>query len=224
MRPHVILHNAVSLDGRIDHFPADIGLYYEIASRWNADAMLAGSNTIIAASREFPEEDDAAPEPPAGDHDDPRPLLVVPDSRGRIRFWHLWQKAPYWRGIIVLCSNATPEEYREYLKERGIGCIVAGDDHVDMRAALEALDLRYGVKTVRLDSGGTLNGVLLREGLVDEVSVLIHPSLVGGTSPRSIYRAPDLTSPEGAIPLRLTRFETMQGDIVWLVYEVIREC
>jgi len=36
---------------------------------------------------------------------------------------------------------------------------------------------------------GRLNGVLFRAGLVDEVSVLVNPCLVGGTSPRSIFRA-----------------------------------
>lgn len=49
-----------------------------------------------------------------------------------------------------------------------------------MRAALEALNRRFGVRTFRGDSGGTLNSVLLQCGIVDEVSVLIHPFLAGG--------------------------------------------
>jgi hypothetical protein len=32
-RPRVIIHNLISLDGRLDGFPADAGLYYEMASR-----------------------------------------------------------------------------------------------------------------------------------------------------------------------------------------------
>jgi 2,5-diamino-6-(ribosylamino)-4(3H)-pyrimidinone 5'-phosphate reductase len=88
--------------------------------------------------------------------------------------------------------------------------------------ALEELNARYGVRTVRVDSGGTLNGVLLRAGLVDEVSVLIGPCLVGGTTPRSIFRAPDLTSSEGVVELKLTHVEKLKGDVVWLRYEVVR--
>ena len=49
-----------------------------------------------------------------------------------------------------------------------------------MRAALESLNQQHGVKVLRVDSGGTLNSVLLAAGLVDEVSVLIHPFLAGG--------------------------------------------
>jgi 2,5-diamino-6-(ribosylamino)-4(3H)-pyrimidinone 5'-phosphate reductase len=49
MLPRVIIHSAISLDGRIDGFSADVGTYYELASRWDPDAMLSGSNTILAA-------------------------------------------------------------------------------------------------------------------------------------------------------------------------------
>jgi 2,5-diamino-6-(ribosylamino)-4(3H)-pyrimidinone 5'-phosphate reductase len=76
---------------------------------------------------------------------------------------------------------------------------------------------------VRVDSGGTLNGVLLRAGLVDEVSLLVNASLVGGTTPRSIFQAPDLISSQGVIPLKLTHVEQMEGDVVWLRYDVIKQ-
>jgi riboflavin biosynthesis pyrimidine reductase len=49
---------------------------------------------------------------------------------------------------------------------------------------------------------------------------LISPALVGGTSPRSIFRAPNLTSPEAVIPLKLIHVEQLDGDTVWLRYEV----
>ena len=48
------------------------------------------------------------------------PLLVVPDSRGRIRNWLFWRYQPYWRDVVVLCSRATPGTYLEYLQEHSI--------------------------------------------------------------------------------------------------------
>ena len=47
MLPKVILYNAVSLDGRINGFDADIELYYEVASKWDLDAVLMGSTTLL---------------------------------------------------------------------------------------------------------------------------------------------------------------------------------
>jgi 2,5-diamino-6-(ribosylamino)-4(3H)-pyrimidinone 5'-phosphate reductase len=224
MLPRVILHNGVSLDGRMDWGMGDIGLYYELAARWEADAMLSGSNTMLAAyhEEEVPEEDGEAYEPPERAADDPRPLLVVVDSRGRFLYWQQIRREPYWRDAVALCSHSTPQTYLDYLQKSHIEYILAGDDRVDLRGALEELSARYQVQIVRVDSGGILNGVLLRAGLVDEVSVLVDPCLVGGTTPRSIFVAPDLTSAEGVIPLRLIHVENVKGDTVWLRYEVLK--
>jgi 2,5-diamino-6-(ribosylamino)-4(3H)-pyrimidinone 5'-phosphate reductase len=127
---------------------------------------------------------------------------------------------PYWRGGVAICSDSTPDDYLQYLAEVGVDCIVAGPEKVDLRAALEELNRRYGIQTVRVDSGGILNGALLRAGLVDEVSILVHPALVGGTSQRSMFRAPDLTSPDGVIPLALVSAEAIGESLVWLRYKV----
>ena len=109
---------------------------------------------------------------------------------------------------------------------------------MDLRAALQELHSRYGVKVVRVDAGGTLNGQLLRQGLVSEVSLLLYPSLVGGERQSSIFRAPDLqdiaataatastaatdllTGPEDVISLKLMQMERLKGDVIWLRYEV----
>ncbi|MCL7413543.1 MAG: RibD family protein [ANME-2 cluster archaeon] len=222
MLPRIILHNEISVDGRIDWITPDIGLFYELASRWKEDATLAGSNTILKQEEEMPEEDEEAFEPPVKNSGDSRPLLVVPDSKGRVRKWHALRKIGYWRDVVVLCSHSTPGTYLDYLKKRHIDYIVAGDNYVDLKAALEELNARYGIRLVRVDSGGTLNGVLLRAGMVDEISVLINPSLVGGTSPRSFFRAPDLNLPEGIIKLKFIHFEIIKDDIIWLRYKVVQ--
>jgi 2,5-diamino-6-(ribosylamino)-4(3H)-pyrimidinone 5'-phosphate reductase len=54
MLPKVILHTATSLDGRITNFPADLELYYGLAAQWNPDAILFGSETVLAAVRADP--------------------------------------------------------------------------------------------------------------------------------------------------------------------------
>lgn len=222
MFPHIILHNVQSLDGRIDWFSPDVGLYYEMVSGFSEDATLVGSQTILnpPEKEDIPKEDESAFEKPKLDPEDKRPLLVIPDSRGRIRIWHYLKKLPYWRNWIALCSEKTPNDYLDYLKKRHIDYIVAGEDHVDLGSALVELAGRYHVKTIRVDSGGTLNGILLRQDLVKEISVLIDPVLVGGASPKSIFNSPDLTSNEGVIKLKLIHFEKLKNDNIWLRYEI----
>lgn len=224
MKPHVIIHTAMSLDGRITNFSADLELYYSLAAQWNPDAILFGSGTVLAAVRdnpalEVPPEHEEMFPPPAG-QPDPRPLLVIADSRGQVRCWDAIRKWPYMRDVLALCSRATPKEYLEYLNERHIGTIVTGGERIDMGEALEALNRDYATKTVRVDSGGTLNSVLLNDGLVDEVSVLIHPIIAGGKS------SPTLCDPDQAgitglqVPLIHTSTEVLKEGMVWSRYTI----
>jgi 2,5-diamino-6-(ribosylamino)-4(3H)-pyrimidinone 5'-phosphate reductase len=220
--PRIILHNQVSVDGRIDWFEVDMGLFYGLAGEWQADAILAGSDTMLAGYDGVAEDHGGEPDAPGKEPEVGRALLVVPDSRGRLRHWSRIKREPWWRDAIALCSRTTPEAHLDYLQEWGVDYIVAGEDRVDFRVALAELRTRFGIETVQVDSGGTLNGVLLRAGLVDELSVVISPCLVGGAEVRSIYRAPELTSQEGVIGVKLIHCERLRGGLVWLRYEVVR--
>lgn len=226
MAPHVVIHNAVSVDGRIDGFVPEISLYYELAGTWDVDAHLVGADTLIeSGAATGPEDPDSAEtgSEGAGSDSKPRgkpPRLVVSDSRGRVTNWNAIQEQPFWSDVLVLCSETTPEEYLDGLDANGIAYQIIGDDHVDLGAALAQLDDR-GVETVLVDSGGTLNGHLLVAGLVDEVSVLVHPALVGGTSARAFVRGPD--PEDGATSLELVSVDELDGDLVWLRYAVPKD-
>lgn len=220
--PRVILHNAVSVDGRIDRFFADIGKFYELAMGFGEDATLAGSDTILAITEKIPREKPSDFAPAKKEAGDRRPILVIPDSGGRVRTWHYWKRQPYWRDWVALVTKSTPKAYLKYLKERGIHTISSGAKKVDMKKALSALAKKFKVRSVRADSGGTLNGVLLRAGLVDEVSLLIHPALVGGDSVKSMFRAPDLDDAAGVIALELINSDVLKNGLVWLRYRVAK--
>jgi 2,5-diamino-6-(ribosylamino)-4(3H)-pyrimidinone 5'-phosphate reductase len=222
MLPHVIMHIGVSLDGRIDWGSAPDSLYYEVISSFKADVDLAGSGTMAVAN--LPDN----PQIAFGEayelwmSNPSRPLLAVVDSRGRIRNWHLIQKQPWWRTCVALCSETTPKNHLGYLSELKVDTIIAGKEQVDLRLALAELKSRYGARVVRTDCGGILHGVLLRAGLVDEVSVIINPTLVGGTTPRTMFVAPDLVSEDGVVPLKLLNLERLKEQYVWLRYQVCK--
>jgi 2,5-diamino-6-(ribosylamino)-4(3H)-pyrimidinone 5'-phosphate reductase len=207
----------------MDWFNGDLGLYYALAGQLGAEAILAGSQTMLVGL-DAAIEDMASIEISESLHEeveDERGLLVVVDSQGQLGKLHHLKITPYWRDTIVLCSMATPAEYLNYLKQHRFDFIQVGKHKVDLRAALTKLRGDYGIQVIRVDSGGILNGVLLREGLVDEVSLLITPTLVGGETPRSFFVAPDLVSAESVISLKLIHVGEVGGENVWLRYEVI---
>jgi 2,5-diamino-6-(ribosylamino)-4(3H)-pyrimidinone 5'-phosphate reductase len=169
-RPYVVAHVAVSIDGATVGFDPDVARFYELARTWDEDVTLTGADTILAQERALRD----APRPgPAVN----APLLAVVDSRARVREWQALRDVGHWSAVLALrCrdSRASPADAAEQL--------VVGVERVDLGQALDALGTRPGVRTVRVDSGGGLVGPLLDRGLVDEVSLLVHPVLVGDAS------------------------------------------
>lgn len=67
----------------------------------------------------------------------------------------------------------------------GIEVIRAGAEHVDLAAAIEALDQVCDTpRFVQAEGGPTLNGALLAADVVDEINVTTSPLTVGGAGAR----------------------------------------
>ena len=225
MRPRVVVHMTQSLDGRTTGFEVDMALHYGAAAAIGADAHLAGSGTLLAAGAGDEgwgtggDVGDGASEGDSGGvTEDKRGLLVVPDSRGRVRGWAGLLGAGFWRSGVALVSRATPPSYGELCRRLGVDVIEAGDDRVDLGRALEILGERHGVRVVHCDGGGTLNGALLRAGLVDEVSMLIAPLLAGGPAAPTLFEDP--LGRGNPIVLRTIGVETLAGGVLHARYRV----
>ncbi|BAH48533.1 dihydrofolate reductase family protein [Rhodococcus opacus] len=207
-RPYVVAHVAVALDGATTGFEPDVGRFYELAATWREDVTLVGADTIVAQEQALA----AAPRPgPVGDG----PLLAVVDSRGRVGDW-VWdalRDAGHWSEVLALHAEATPPRG----DGRSVHELVTGTERVDLAAALKILGRRAGVEVVRVDSGGALLGALLGAGLLDEVSLLVHPCLPGVRNNRLWHG----TAP-AAIRFDLIASRAFDDGVVWLRYQPVR--
>lgn len=94
---------------------------------------------------------------------------------------------------------------------------LAGARNVDLALALEKIGIRFGVRTLMLEGGGRINGGMLRDGFIDEVSLLVAPIADGRIG------TPALFDVEGDfVPRRLTleAVERRADDVLWLRYRV----
>ncbi|HET7350203.1 MAG TPA: dihydrofolate reductase family protein [Marmoricola sp.] len=89
---------------------------------------------------------------------------------------------------------------------------------VDLAALLVALHERYGARVVRVDSGGALNGALLEAGLVDEISLLMHPVLVPSEAGRPWHGG----GSGHTLTTSLVAAEILPDGVVWLRHSVTR--
>jgi 2,5-diamino-6-(ribosylamino)-4(3H)-pyrimidinone 5'-phosphate reductase len=221
-RPRVTIHSLSSLDGQLTGFPVNLGLYYQTATQLPQQAVLTTSATLgDAAAREgidLTGEDPNDPvEPPV--IDDPRPWLVLVDGRGRLPRLGWLRGQPFWRDVLVLCCESTPAEHLDRLRRHHIQHLVVGVEQVDLAAALHQLAARYGVREVRTDAGGTLNGLLLRAGLVDELSVVLAPQLAAADQARAVHLVEGIVGAE-APRLTLVSVERLADSHLWLRYTV----
>lgn len=224
MLPKVIMHNTISVDGSIKNFDINVGLHYQIAARCNADVHLVGSRTaktgIEMFLEEMPLEEESDLLKPVVRTDDQRPYWAISDTRGMLKgLLHMYRRSGYCKDMIILVSRTTPKNYIEYLKTRDYDYLVLGEDRVDYRKALKILSERYNARTVLTDSGGKLNCILLEKGLVDEISILISPVLVGNENTK-LFGSLNIKE---KIKLKLEKNEIIDEDHILIVYKVMKQ-
>ncbi|HOO66649.1 MAG TPA: dihydrofolate reductase family protein [Bacteroidales bacterium] len=216
MKPYIILHNSVSLDGSLTGFMPDMELHYRLAGSFEPDANLIGSSTVIQGQEMFgnriPDEvpDDFVPPK----RDSNLPWWIIVDSKGKLKgMLHTCRRFEYCRDVILLVTDQTPEDYIEHLEERKYRYIRTRGEKVDLQEALQLLAEEYGVKRIVTDTGRILANLLLDAQLVDEISVLVHP-LIRGRDSYSMFS--DVSS---EVNLTLIREEKLGNGCVWIVYK-----
>ncbi|MCK9307395.1 MAG: dihydrofolate reductase family protein [Methanoculleus sp.] len=218
MYPEVIIHNSVSLDHAVTGFEVDLGLHYGALLALEPGAVLAGSTTAKTGIELF--MDISEPETEADRHrpemqpDDRRPLCVIVDSRGVLKdLLHFYRKMEHTKDVVVLVSEATPEDYLDYLREREYPFIQCGAERVDLRGALRELGERFGITRVVSDSGPDLNNVLIRERIADTISLIVHPVIAGEGKKLFDHVG-------GRVALEIQKAVPMEQGTVHLVYAV----
>jgi 2,5-diamino-6-(ribosylamino)-4(3H)-pyrimidinone 5'-phosphate reductase len=221
MYPEVIIHNSVSLDHAVRGFDVDLTLHYGALLALEPGAVLVGSATAKSGIEMFLDitqsESEIDRHRPEMQPDDRRPVSVFVDSRGVLKdLLHFYRNMKYTRDVIVLVAETTPEDYLDYLREREYPFIRCGRERVDLGAALRELRERFGVARVVSDSGPDLNDVLIREGIADTISLIVHPVIGGDGEKRLFDRIED------RVALKLQKAVPMERGTVHLVYTAKR--
>ncbi len=98
-------------------------------------------------------------------------------------------------------------------------------DNLDLNRLLIDMKEKYDAKRITIQSGGTLNGLFLRENLIDYVNIVIAPLLVGGKDTSTLIDGDSIEKAEDINKLRaleLIECNKLKNSYIQLKYKVIK--
>jgi 2,5-diamino-6-(ribosylamino)-4(3H)-pyrimidinone 5'-phosphate reductase len=229
MKPYVICHMMPSVDGRLrtdrwDVPEAGHKEYERTADTYHADAWVCGRKTMeeFAKGRRRPKRARTG-KIPRTDYVIPREkgkrFAIAIDTRGKLAWSDNEVEGD---PLIEILTEDVPDSYLAFLRERGISYLFAGKraNDVDLALALEKLRTKFGVKKLMLEGGGETNGSFLREGLVDELSLLLTPVADGQPGEPALFDVEGAHHRKAMAKLRLKSVRRAAADMLWIRYAV----
>ena len=222
MKPYIVCHMMSSLDGRIDcDMTEQLGPsepYYETMGSFGCKSMLMGRVTMqmhyalqepFKAKSKTPADRQCFYKASSSDS-----LLVAIDSMGKL----CWGQNEYegQRLLVVVCELCS-QDYLDYLKSMDISYIAAGKSGIDLKSVLEILNHEFGVERLLLTGGGNINGAFLKEGLIDELSVIIGPGIDGRAGLATMFDGIE-DQQKKVTHCHLESVQQLEHDQIWLKY------
>lgn len=97
-------------------------------------------------------------------------------------------------------------------------------DELLLNDILTRLKTEYGCDRITIQSGGTLNGLFLREQLIDYIDIVVAPILIGGKDTATLIDGKSILSEDELAKLgvlKLQECEVLEDSYLRLRYEVI---
>jgi len=106
--------------------------------------------------------------------------------------------------FVLVTTNTTHPAYS--VSEPNLHIVYQRE--LNLRELLETLYEKHGCERITIQTGGTLNGLFLREKLFDYVDIVIAPILVGGGNTSTLIDGESLISPNDLEKLGVLKLES----------------
>ena len=129
----------------------------------------------------------------------------------------------HWVGRLLLVT--TNKNHIAYsLKDKYDNLEILYYETLDLTQLLEDLYSKYNAENLTIQSGGTLNGLFVRNKLIDFVNIVIAPIIVGGKDVATLVDGDSITDKSELsklMPLKLLECNKLKDSYIQLKYEVL---
>ena len=122
--------------------------------------------------------------------------------------------------FVLVTSNKEHPAFK--VNEQNLHIIY--QDKLNLHDMLRQLKENYGCDRITIQTGGTLNGMFLREKLFDYVDIVVAPLLVGGKDTTTLIDGESILTLEQLSKLGVLELESIQplnGSYIRLRYKVV---
>jgi 2,5-diamino-6-(ribosylamino)-4(3H)-pyrimidinone 5'-phosphate reductase len=211
-RPYIELISEMTVDGKLTlkrglSSKIIMGLMDEDShlflhkKRSEFDAIMVGSNTIkidnsILTNRLAPGKS---------------PVRVVPCSDGSIPPGSnvLNGDAP----TIIFVSEKAGTEKVNAIRKAGAEVVVCGQDRVDIDGMMDSLYSR-GIERLMVEGGPTLIWQLVARRMIDHITLIQIPYIIGGDSTPSLVGGPGVDSIDEVVQVSMTNFYKVGNHLI----------
>lgn len=240
-RPKIICHMHTLLNGKIDGIAniTQVGmrsqkLYFDLMLGPDRHfdqhrGWLSGSGTSQAMMGDGPVPELAEPaEPvPAGDfiaEPNASMFYFAVDSSGKL----VWDRSSFeyfdiTAHIVELIPASVSDAFKAHLRSVGVSYIIAGEEKLDMAEAVQKIGDTFGVQELMLGGGANLNWSMIRDGLCDELSLVLMPTADAQNHTNSLFESNEKYSTPAPYEFSLKTAEPLEDGSVWLRYNIVGE-
>jgi diaminohydroxyphosphoribosylaminopyrimidine deaminase/5-amino-6-(5-phosphoribosylamino)uracil reductase len=120
--------------------------------------------------------------------------------------------------VLIAISYGAHEEHLKSLRHAGAEIIHCPDEdspetRVDLAKLMDQLHKR-GITSILLEGGGTLKAAALKAGIVDKVSFIVAPKLIGGSDAKTPVEGEGATIISEAISLKNMTTKPLGEDLL----------
>ncbi|MBQ8830976.1 MAG: dihydrofolate reductase family protein [Oscillospiraceae bacterium] len=230
-RPYIICHMVSSVDGKVtgDFLKAEkskkgIEEYYRIHRDFKADAFACGRVTM---EESFTGGFTPDLTPYADAKIERTDFIAEAEANAKRyavsfdRYGKLGWKAPYIEDvdpgyggshIIQVMCECVSDAYLAYLRDIGVSYIFAGENEMDIQLAMHKLNALFGVESILLEGGSTINAAFYEANLVDEISLVVL-AVSAHAGDKTLFNTDNVKR------FKMRSSRVIKGNAAWVRYE-----